>query len=329
MGDGVETAVAHRFGSGLRETASTAAAGAVPAAALSIHVDACEFTMGNDGPDAIPGDGEGPARRVWLSAFSISPTCVTNREFGDFVRATRYITDAERAGSSFVFHLQAAGELRRQSRRVASGLPWWLEVENASWQRPEGPGSHIHSRLEHPVVHVSWNDASAYCEWMGARLPTEAEWECAARGGVDGSRYAWGDELMQDGVPRCNVWRGAFPSEPAEGWLPATVPVNANEPNRFGLYNVCGNVWEWCSDWFSPAYHEETAARDPTFGHPTGRKSMRGGSYLCHDSYCNRYRVAARSSNTPESASGNLGFRVASSDTSQRQARARCLTDRR
>jgi sulfatase modifying factor 1 len=269
-------------------------------ASRMVRVPASTFLMGTDLPEAVQGDGEGPARRVSVSAFSIAPTVVTNREFGDFVRATRYVTEAESAGSSFVFYLQVPEAARMRLRKVAAGLPWWLPVEDACWQRPEGHGSHIHARPDHPVVHASWNDAKAYCAWAGVRLPTEAEWECAARGGLEGKRFAWGDELMRDGAPRCNVWRGDFPGAPAEGWNPAPMPAESNEPNGFGLFNVCGNVWEWCEDWFS----------DPLQAHPTGRRSMRGGSFLCHDSYCNRYRVAARSSNTPESASSNLGFRV-------------------
>ncbi len=254
--------------------------------------------MGTDAPEAVPGDGEGPARHVSVGSFSIAPTVVTNGQFGDFVRDTRYVTEAEFVGSSFVFYLQLPESIRNKARQVAAGLPWWLPVENACWQRPEGAGSNIHARPDHPVVHVSWNDAKAYCAWAGTRLPTEAEWECAARGGLEGKRYAWGDELMRGGLPRCNVWRGDFPGTPAEGWKPAPMVAESNEPNGYGLFNVCGNVWEWCEDWFDPA-------------EPIGRRSMRGGSFLCHDSYCNRYRVAARSSNTPESASSNLGFRVA------------------
>lgn len=267
--------------------------------------------MGNASADAVAADGEGPVRRVSLAGFAIAPAAVTNREFRDFVRATRYVTEAERCGESFVFYLQVPPARRQQARQVAAGLPWWLPVADASWQRPEGPGSHIYERLDHPVVHVSWNDATAYCAWAGVRLPTEAEWECAARGGLEGRRFAWGDDLMQNGAPRCNVWRGSFPNASADGWQPAPVPVTTGDPNGFGLFNTCGNVWEWCADWFSPAYHQETAREDPKFSDPTGRRSMRGGSFLCHDSYCNRYRVAARSSNTPESASSNLGFRVA------------------
>jgi sulfatase modifying factor 1 len=275
-----------------------------------LPIPATEFLMGDDAGDAVPGDGEGPARRVALDAFSIAAGAVTNREFAAFVRATRYITDAERFGASFVFYLQVPPEQRRSVRRVLPDLPWWLAVSGACWQRPEGPGSHIHDRPEHPVVHVSWNDANAYCAWAGARLPTEAEWECAARGGLQGRRYAWGDELFRDGVPHCNVWRGSFPNNPAEGWSPGPVAVLSGEPNGLGLYNCCGNIWEWCQDWFSPAYHQETSAANPRYTHPTGRRSMRGGSFLCHDSYCNRYRVAARSSNTPDSSSSNLGLRV-------------------
>ena len=275
------------------------------------RIDACDFTMGCDGPDAIAVDGEGPVRRVELSTYEIATTCVTNREFGDFVRATKYVTDAERLGYSFVFYLQVPAAWRTRARQTAADLAWWLPVAYASWQRPEGAGSHIHARTDHPVVHVSWHDAQAYCGWSGTRLPTEAEWECAARGGLEGRRFAWGDELRDADGWHANVWQGEFPNAPAAGWQPGPMPVTSFAPNGSGLYNVCGNVWEWCDDWFAPTYHDETAARDPRFTRPTGRRSMRGGSYLCHDSYCNRYRVGARSSNTPEGTSGNLGFRVA------------------
>jgi sulfatase modifying factor 1 len=252
-----------------------------------------EFVMGSDAGEGLPADGEGPARRVALEPFRISATTVTNGEFGDFVRATRYVTQAEAIGESFVFYLQVPRGERDAIRRVTTGLPWWLPVRDACWQRPEGPGSSIRDRPDHPVVHVSWHDAQAYCAWAGVRLPSEAQWEYAARGGLEQRRYPWGDELEPQGRPCCNIWRGEFPNEPAAGWQPGTVPVRAFEPNGWGLYNVSGNVWEWCNDWFSP-----------------GWRSMRGGSFLCHDSYCNRYRVAARGSNTPASSAGNCGFRV-------------------
>lgn len=257
-------------------------------------VPACTFAMGNDGPDAVPGDGEGPARPVRLDAFRIGATTVTNAEFGGFVRATHHVTDAERAGSSFVFYLQAAEAARAEAAGVVSGLPWWLPLEHASWQRPEGPGSHVRSRMAHPVVHVSWHDAVAYCDWAGARLPSEAEWERAAHGGLEGPRFAWGDELLgSDGAPRCNVFCGAFPNAPSAGWQPAPIDATAGEANGFGLFNVCGNVWEWCAG-----------------GIDGGARPLRGGSFLCHDSYCNRYRVAARSSNSAATSTSNIGFRV-------------------
>jgi formylglycine-generating enzyme len=295
-------------------TAPAAAEGAAfdaGTAAPLLHIAGGEFTMGNDAGDAVLGDGEGPARRVRVSPFSIAATTVTNREFAQFVHATRYVTDAERFGSSFVFYLQLPEAERRRARQVVAGLPWWLPVDFASWQRPAGPGTHIRAHPEHPVVHVSWNDCQAYCEWAGVRLPSEAQWEFAARGGLEGRTFAWGDELERDGLPRCNVWRGAFPDAPAAGWQPGPAPAGSFEPNGYGLYNTCGNVWEWCADGFSPMYHRETPALDPIIVRPTGRRSMRGGSFLCHDSYCNRYRVAARSSNTPESSASHIGFRVA------------------
>lgn len=283
------------------------------AAAGLRHIEGGEFAMGTDSTEGFADDGEGPSRRVTVSDFYISPLAVTNREFGDFVRATRYITDAERFGSSFVFYMQVPEDIRQNIRQVPAGLPWWLQVEGACWQRPEGPGSHIYERLDHPVVHVSWNDATAYCAWTGQRLPTEAEWEYAARGGLSGKKYPWGDELEPGGRPRCNIWRGSFPNAVEDGWRPGTIPAMSHEPNGYGLYNMSGNAWEWCEDWFSPGYHAETAAQDPKYLVPTGRRSMRGGSFLCHDSYCNRYRLAARSSNTPSSSSSNCGFRVAAS----------------
>ena len=261
-------------------------------------IPAGAFRMGNDGADANAGDGEGPVRTVALGAYRIGAGTVTNAEFAAFVRATGHATTAERVGRSFVFYLQMPREARARATRVVAQTPWWLPVDDASWQRPEGPGSHVEDRPDHPVVHVSRHDAAAYAAWAGARLPTEPEWERAARGGLEGRRFPWGDALLDaTGVPRCQVFRGDFPNRPAPGWTPAPLPSLAGEPNGFGLHHACGNVWEWC------------AGGD---GAPDGTEApLRGGSFLCHDSWCNRYRVAARTTNTADGSASNIGFRVA------------------
>ena len=270
-----------------------------------------EFRMGTDSAEGFPQDGEGPSRRVRVAPFLLAETTVTNAQFRAFVRATHYVTQAEELGSSFVFWLQLPEPLRQAARRTAAGLPWWVPVEGACWQRPLGPGSTILDRLDHPVVHVSWHDAQAYCDWSGTRLPSEAQWEFAARGGLEGARYPWGDELADEGRGLCQIWRGRFPDRPAEGWTPGPVAAADFAPNGYGLHQMAGNVWEWCADWFSPRYHLDTSADEPLQSRPSGRRAMRGGSFLCHASYCNRYRVAGRSHNTPVSAASNIGFRVA------------------
>ncbi len=273
------------------------------------------FVMGTD-DKRFPEDGEGPLRRVTLSPFAIACYAVSNLQSGDFVRATGYTTDAERYGWSFVFEGLLSDEARRAIGSRAAETPWWAPVPQAYWAQPEGPSSTILKRLDHPVVHVSWNDARAYCQWSGTRLPTEAEWEMAARGGLEQATYPWGDELTPHGEHRCNIWQGSFPDRNTleDGYL-GTAPVHAFRPNGFGLYNVAGNVWEWCEDYFSPRYHHATAAEDPRYDEPGTNRSLRGGSFLCHESYCNRYRVAARSSNTPDSSTSNIGFRVVRDDT--------------
>jgi sulfatase modifying factor 1 len=261
----------------------------------------------------FPADGEGPVREVTVSPFAISAHAVTNEQFAAFVSATGYRTDAERAGSSFVFADFVHPSARDFVRGRVVGTPWWADVAGASWRAPEGPGSSIDDRLDHPVVHVSHGDALAFCAAHGSDLPTEAEWEFAARGGLDQRRYPWGDVLRPGGAWRCNVWQGTFPGHnSAEDGFTGSAPVDAFEPNAYGLYNMVGNVWEWCSDWFSPR-PPAGPQHDPTGPAAGLAHVIRGGSYLCHDSYCFRYRVAARSSNTPDSSTAHTGFRIVSS----------------
>jgi sulfatase modifying factor 1 len=268
------------------------------------------FTLGSN-YRAFAADGEGPPRRVTVGAFAIACHAVSNIQFGDFVRATGYTTDAERYGWSFVFDAFLTDDTRHAIGSRVADAPWWLPVPHAYWAQPEGPPSTILDRLDHPVVHVSWNDAKAYCRWSGTRLPSEAEWEIAARGGLEQATYPWGDELAPSGEHRCNIWQGRFPDHnTADDDYFGTAPVHAFKPNGYGLHNMAGNVWEWCEDYFAPDYHRITASVDPLQAMPKANRSLRGGSFLCHESYCNRYRVAARSSNSQDSASSNIGFRV-------------------
>ncbi len=273
-----------------------------PASGTFVSLPGGTFLMGTEDPEGYPEDAEGPIRPVTVAPFSISPYAVTNAKFTAFTEATGYQTDAELEGWSFVFrlllHPDAQGHVMDAWLPAA---PWWLAVHGATWRAPEGPGSTITNRGAHPVVHVSARDAAAYAAWAGVRLPTEAEWEFAARGGLSQAKYPWGDELMPDGTHRCNIWQGHFPAVNTgeDGWL-GTAPVDEFPPNGFGLYNVAGNVWEICADTWPGVGADTTAGR-----------VIRGGSYLCHESYCNRYRVAARTRTTTNSSAGNTGFRVA------------------
>jgi formylglycine-generating enzyme required for sulfatase activity len=247
---------------------------------------------------------------VDLSPFSIARYPVTNAQFAAFVEAAGHRTDAEVFGWSFVF----AGFLPDEwpATRAVVGAPWWRQVEGADWAHPMGPRSAVDDRADHPVVHVSWDDARAFCAWTGSRLPTEAQWEYAARGGLVQARFPWGEELEPDGQHRMNVFQGLFPSANtmADGYA-GTAPVRAFVPNGYGIYQMTGNVWEWTADWFDPAYYLVSPRSDPHGPAAGVERVMRGGSYLCHQSYCNRYRVDARSSISPDSSTGNLGFRVA------------------
>jgi formylglycine-generating enzyme len=276
-----------------------------------VALDGGKFLMGTESAEAFPADGEGPVRAVAVDPFYIDRYPVSNSQFADFVRATGYRTESERFGWSFVFHKHIpASERDRLVNDTVVGIEWWCKVNGASWRHPEGPDSNIESRPHHPVVHVSWNDALAYCQWAGKRLPTEAEWEYAARGGLEQKVYPWGDELTPGGRHLCNIWQGEFPHcDTGDDGYTAPAPGNAFPPNGYGLYTITGNAWEWCSDWFHSTWHVTATCVNP-IGPPAGdRKVMKGGSYLCHHSYCNRYRVAARTWNTPDSATTNISFR--------------------
>jgi formylglycine-generating enzyme required for sulfatase activity len=282
----------------------------------TVRIPGGPFLMGSTDPDTFPDDGEGPVREVFVAEFAIDAKTVSNAQFAAFVKATGYQTDAERFGWSFVFHSFVRGAARRRVLDAhVPDAPWWLAVEGASWRHPDGPGSDIARKPNHPAVHVSWNDAAAYAAWAGKRLPTEAEWEKAARGGLVQARFPWGDEFTPRGRHRCNTWQGEFPvHDTGEDGYVGTAPVDAFRPNGYGLYNTSGNVWEWCADWFSPDWHvaAHAATRQDPRGPEVGDfKVIRGGSYLCHVSYCNRYRVAARTRTTPDSSTGHTGFRCA------------------
>ncbi|WP_026702195.1 formylglycine-generating enzyme family protein [Salibacterium aidingense] len=269
-----------------------------------VFIPGGSFLMGTNDKEGFPADGEGPVREKTIDSFYIDPFAVTNADFSRFVEETGYTTEAEEFQWSFVFYQFVHRKKVEILNANLPETPWWLPVKDAYWYAPEGKGSDISERMNHPVVHVSFNDALAYCRWAGKRLPTEVEWEYAARGGLTQKKYPWGDELHPHGQHYCNIWQGAFPTENEgrDGYM-GTAPVDAFYPNAFGLYNVSGNVWEWCSDVFQQNWqpHTETS------------RVIRGGSYLCHHSYCNRYRVAARSSNTPDSSTGNMGFRCVTS----------------
>ncbi len=272
-----------------------------------IRLDGGPFHMGSESADAFPSDGEGPVRAVTLTPFHISKTTVTNAQFSEFVSRTGYRTEAERFGWSYVFqhHVPDAGDAPR-----LPGTPWWLAIRGADWTHPAGPSQPAASP-DHPVVQVSWHDAAAYCEWSGYRLPTEAEWEYAARGGLDQNTYPWGGELTPNGQHMCNIWQGTFPDcDRGEDGFTSAAPAASFAPNGYGLFNAVGNVWEWCADFFHRSWHIDASPIDPV-GPPSGTtRVMKGGSYLCHESYCWRYRNSARTATPPDSSTCHIGFRV-------------------
>lgn len=273
-----------------------------------------EFTMGDAQGVGYPADREKPQVKLAMPSFEIDQTTVTIQQFKEFVEDTGYITDAEKYGWSYVFHLLLPEE-EREKHPVLPRTTWWRAVEGAYWKKPEGVHSSIEDRLDHPVTHVSRNDAMAYCKWAGKRLPTEAEWEYAARGGLENGLYPWGNELVNEGEHQCNIWQGKFPFENTkeDGYL-GTAPVKTYKPNGYGLYQMAGNVWEWCLNPASISLSEfQSKEADYHLTHfskdSDDEFATRGGSFLCHSSYCNRYRVSARHKSSAATSTSNLGFR--------------------
>ncbi|XP_056128901.1 formylglycine-generating enzyme-like [Lampris incognitus] len=282
-------------------------------ASQMVLISGGEYFMGTEKP-GIPPDGEGPQRQVHLDSFYMDVQEVSNRQFQSFVNATGYITEAERFGDSFVFEGILSETVKNQISQAVAVAPWWLPVKGANWRHPEGPDSDILDRQDHPVLHVSWGDAEAYCSWVQKRLPTEAEWEYACRGGLQDRLFPWGNKLNPKGQHYANLWQGDFPTHNSgeDGFI-KTSPVMSFPANGFGLYDMVGNAWEWTSDWWT--VHHTTDHRSNPKGPPSGtEKVKKGGSYMCHKSYCYRYRCAARSQNTPDSSASNLGFRCVSQE---------------
>ncbi|QNR06751.1 formylglycine-generating enzyme family protein [Macrococcoides canis] len=274
-----------------------------------IRINGSSFYMGSKYIEGCSSDYETPQANVEVGSFWITETTITNAQFKHFVEETGYITTAERLGSSYVFFGQLDKEKLSEYQNVL-GTNWWISVPGTSWKHPYGPSSTITNYLDHPVVHVSIEDALVYCEWIGGTLPSEAQWEYAARGGTT-TRFPWGDELTENGIYHANTWQGEFPHYNSErdGYF-GTAPVHSYPPNNFGIYQMIGNVWEWCRN------ERYTLLEDFNGNNFSikkddlkGEYAIRGGSFLCHESYCNRYRVAARNGAHFQSTSSNLGFR--------------------
>lgn len=301
-----------------------------PPASEMVWIPGGTFLMGSDHhyPE------EAPAHRVTVEGFWMDSHTVTNRQFGRFVAKTGYVTLAERPadaadypGAKPEMLLPASTVFESPDHPVDLGnhYNWWIYVQGANWRHPQGPGSSIKKRPDHPVVHVAWEDVAAYAQWTGKELPTEAEWERAARGGLEGAEYAWGDEFTPGDSWMANTWQGDFPIEnlKQDGYV-GTAPVGSFPPNGYGLMDMIGNVWEWTSDWYQA--HAETSHACCTVESPRGgdrersydpqltdvripRKVMKGGSHLCAPNYCRRYRPAARMPQAIDTATSHLGFR--------------------
>ena len=302
-----------------------------------VYIPGGTFSMGTPNPVGMTGGGNGimedcrPIHRVEVSPFLMDDHEVTNAEFAAFVKATGYVTIAEKAPSKEEFpdadpELLVAGSVvftpPAKPVSLNDHLQWWSYVKGANWSHPEGKESAIRGRENHPVVHIAWEDAVAYAKWAGKRLPTEAEWEFAARGGLTGNLYAWGNSFLPGGKHMANTFQGHFPDKNSnEDGYARTAPVKQYNPNGFGLYDMAGNVWEWCADWYRNDYYQSLAEKNPAVN-PQGppdshdpaepgvaKKVHRGGSFLCNDQYCTRYMVGTRGKGDWRTGTNHLGFR--------------------
>ncbi len=283
-----------------------------------VAIPAGGFRLGAD-DSFYPTDGENPSRSVWLDEFKISQFSVTNLEFAAFVEATSYKTEAEIYGWSYVFNgFIDETTASKQVAGVAASAPWWLAIEGAFWFKPYGNSQTVEGFLNHPVVHVTHNDSLEFCKWSGYKLPTEAQWEKASRGGLEAKLYPWGDDLLNGGEHQTNIWQGEFPRlNTKDDGYSGTAPVNSYAPNGFGIYNTVGNIWEWTADFWSARWHipqNEETRKNPS-GPPkiSGNKVLKGGSFMCHASYCYRYRNSARTFSSPNTSTSHIGFRCVSS----------------
>lgn len=309
----------------------------LPAAAGMVYIPGGEFSMGIPDPTRVKGGGKEampdarPIHRVKLKEFLMDEHEVTNAEFAAFVKATGYVTLAEKKPTREEFpdalpEMLVAGSVvftpPNHEVRLDDHLQWWSYVKAADWRHPEGPSSSIKGKEQNPVVHIAWEDAAAYAKWAGKRLPTEAEWEFAARGGLTGNIYAWGNQMQPGGKKMANIFQGHFPERnAAEDGYPTTAPVKKFPANGYGLYDMAGNVWEWCADWYRNDYYTSRAS-DKEWTNPTGpedsfdpdepgvpKKVQRGGSFLCTDQYCTRYMVGTRGKADWRTATNHAGFR--------------------
>jgi len=305
-----------------------------------VFIAGCEYLMG--AADEEGRTDEYPQHKVKLDGFWMDETEVTNAQFSRFVHATGYITTAEKApdweemkkqlppgttkpADSLLVPASLVFTAPEKNVLLNDASQWWVWKKGADWKHPQGPASSITGKDDHPVVHISWYDAMAYCKWSGKRLPTEAEWEFAARGGKQNEKYPWGDEDVELGKPKANTWQGNFPNRNLmKDHFERLAPVRSFAPNGYGLYDMAGNVWEWCSDWYDAAYYKSVKTKlsvdpagpiqtnDPTEpGIP--KKVVRGGSFLCNASYCKGYRVSSRMKTSPDTGLEHTGFRCVSS----------------